>query len=90
MRALDQAVEAECLGAARQRQIVGQPRPHVLARQMLAAHDQAQFHACSSRHCVVFSAKAGTQGERQVVALGPRLRRGDDFLWMQPASSGLL
>ena len=44
MRPLDDAVEAERVGAAHQFEIVAQVRGAV-ARRMLAAHDQAHLHA---------------------------------------------
>src|SRR6516162_3374312 len=44
MRALDDRIEAELLGARDEIEIVGEAFPHVMALRVLPAHDQAEFH----------------------------------------------
>src|SRR5215472_17623641 len=48
MRALDEGIEAELLGARDEIEIVGETFPHVMALRVLPAHDQAQFHSLFS------------------------------------------
>jgi hypothetical protein len=45
VRAFDQCIETELLGAHDEVDIVRETGAHILTRRMLALYDQAQFHA---------------------------------------------
>lgn len=47
VRAFDQCIEAELLGAPDELEIVCKTRPHVVSLRMLPADDQAEFHLTS-------------------------------------------
>src|SRR5215472_1796790 len=83
MRALDEGIEAELLGARDEIEIVGKTFPHVMALRVLPAHDQAQFHSLLSLMApstiTVTPAKARVQGNRcGPVFLDSRFRGNDD------------